>query len=212
MRATLHDGKLTLVPRQFATVSGGPMACLARAALPPDVAIADLKFGPREDLHGDDEENEERDDDELIEVDEQEDEDEHEGAEAAWQRTVEVRFLANDRPAARRVLRSWAAWTGHERIWFRDEVFELEPPAAIDGELGTTCPCCGLEITDSGPGLMGFVRKAGHFPLSCFVCGTFVPQWRPLGDPYGADDSVGYREPSEHPALHVVGGREEGDR
>jgi hypothetical protein len=211
MRATLRDGKLTLVPRQFATVSGGPMACLARAAVPPGATVADLRFGPRDDRPADDEENEERDGDELIEVDEQEDEDEDDDAEAPEERTVEVRFLANDRPAARRALTSWAAWTGHERIWFRDEVYELEPPAEIDGELGTTCPSCGLEITDSGPGLMGFVRKVGHFPLSCFVCGTFVPQWRPLGDSCDPEDSAGYREPATHPALHVVGGPEEGE-
>ncbi|HET6831316.1 MAG TPA: hypothetical protein VFH44_08215 [Solirubrobacterales bacterium] len=202
MRATLRDGELTLVPRPLATVSGGPIGCLARAALPPDASVADLRFGiedePAEDL-----------DEDGIEA-EAEDEDEEEDAEPE-DRTVEVRFLANDRPDARRALKRWAARTGHERIWFRDEVSELEAPAGIDGEYGTTCPACGLEITDSGPDLMGFVHKVGHFPLNCFVCGTFVPQWTPLGNSYAADGSAGYREPAEHRALHVVGGREEGE-
>ncbi|KAA0266607.1 MAG: hypothetical protein EDQ89_12165 [Acidobacteria bacterium] len=193
------------MPSQFATVRGGPMACLARAALPPEVAVADLRFGPRDDRPGD-EEAEELDGGEPVVTESDDEADEEEDSAAADERTVEVRFLANDRPAGRRALKTWAAWTGHERVWFRDEVCELEPPAEIDRELGTTCPCCGLEIIDAGPGLMDFVRKAGHFPLSCFVCGAFVPQWRPLGDSRGAD-AVGY-EPAEHPALHVVGGRE----
>ena len=83
-------------------------------------------------------------------------------------------------PAARRVLKRWAAVTGHERIWFRDEVVDLEPPAGLDGEYGTRCPGCGLDIVDSGPGLMKFVREAGHFPMHCFTCGNFVPQWQPV--------------------------------
>ncbi|MCL4286051.1 MAG: hypothetical protein KJ006_00205 [Thermoleophilia bacterium] len=207
MRATLRDGGLTLVPSQLATVRGGPMACLARTALPSDVAVADLRFGPR-DEGPEDEEAGELEDGEPVAAEDEADADE--GSTAAGERTVEVRFLANDRPAARRALKRWAAWTGHERVWFRDEVCELEPPAEIDRELGTTCPCCGLGITDSGPELAGFVREAGHFPLNCFVCGSFVPQWRPLGDSNDAADAVGYRVPAEHPALHVVAAR--GDR
>ncbi|MCL4287924.1 MAG: hypothetical protein KJ006_09790 [Thermoleophilia bacterium] len=197
MRATLRGGDLTLVPRRFATVTGGPIACLARAALPTDAAVADLSFCPAE--HEDD-------DHEGESVEEDDDQEDGGGADRA--RTVEVRFIANDGPVARRELRRWAARTGHERIWFRDEVLELEPPPGVDGEYGTTCPSCGLAITDSGPALVSFVRKVGHFPLNCFVCGAFAPQWTPVSDSYAADDRDGYDEPAAPRVLHVVGDRE----
>ena len=167
MRATIRRDSLTLVPTQLASVHGGPMGCMARAALRPSVSIADLIFNDQSD--------EEPEDAEDIEADEEEGVDE--GPE---ERIVEVRFLANDVPAARRVLRRWAAVTGHDRIWFRDEVCDLEPPDGVDGEFRTRCPSCGLEIVDSGPALMKFVRKAGHFPMHCFTCGGFVPQWEPV--------------------------------
>jgi len=201
MRATIRDGALTLVPRQFATVTGGPIGCLARAALPRDAAVADLRFGVEDEDEGDQDPGDD-DGDSDGDGDPQEPED----------LAVEVRFLANDGPDARRALKRWAARTGHERIWFRDEVCDLEPPPEVDGEHGTTCPCCGLEITDSGPELIGFVHEVGHFPLNCFVCGSFVPQWTPLGNRYRPDGSAGYGEPTSPPALQVVGGQENGER
>jgi len=45
MRAVIRAGSVTLVPAEFATVRGGPGACLARAALDPGVSLADLEFG-----------------------------------------------------------------------------------------------------------------------------------------------------------------------
>ena len=112
-----------------------------------------------------------------------EDEDAPTEPDEAEDRDLEVRFLANDVPAARRTLRHWAARAGHGRVWFRDQVVDLEPPAELDGEFATTCPTCALEIGDSGPELTKFVHEVGHFPLSCFVCGTFVPQWEPVSAP-----------------------------
>ena len=154
----IRAGSVTLVPAEFATVRGGPGACLARAALDPGVSLADLEFG-------------EEDEDAPTDHDEAED------------RDLEVRFLANDVPAARRTLRHWAARAGHGRVWFRDQVVDLEPPAELDGEFATTCPTCALEISDSGLELTKFVHEVGHFPLNCFVCGTFVPQWEPVSAP-----------------------------
>ena len=125
MRAVIRAGSVTLVPAEFATVRGGPGACLARAALDPSVSIADLEFG---------------EDDEDDELDaELEDEDAPTEPDAAEDRDLEVRFLANDLPAARRTLRHWAARAGHGRVWFRDQVVDLEPPAELDGEFATTC-------------------------------------------------------------------------
>jgi len=172
MRAVIRAGSVTLVPAELASVRGGPGGCLARAALDPGVSIADLELG------GGDEgeelaEVEVADEDVPVEADEVED------------RDLEVRFFANDVPAARRALRRWAALTGHRRIWFRDQVVDLEPPGGLDGEFATTCPTCGLEISDSGPELTNFVHGVGHFPTACFVCGGFVPQWEPVGPELG---------------------------
>ncbi|MFN8111864.1 MAG: hypothetical protein U0R51_01560 [Solirubrobacterales bacterium] len=158
LRATTRSDSLTIVPASVPDIHGGPAGCVARAALPGNVSIADLNVG----IAGDPDEEEERDEDEP---------------EAG---VVEVDFFANDVPAARQVIKRWAAVTGYSRVWFSDEVAELEPPQHPDGEYGTTCPTCGLRISDSGPDLMGFVREAGAFPMTCFVCGTFVPQWEPV--------------------------------
>lgn len=174
---------MTIVPAELPDVHGGPAGCLARAAIPADVSIADLNVGVAVGQEGD----EEREEDEP---------------EAG---VVEVDFFANDVPAARRVIKRWASASGYSRVWFSDEVAELKPPTRIDGEYGTTCPCCGLVIRDSGPKLMGFVREAGHFPMTCFVCGTFVPQWEPIPRPAsgGAKSVRRDRVRGEHP-LRVV--------
>ena len=171
LRATTRSGSLTIVPAELPDIHGGPAGCLARAALPESVSIADLNVG----IAPDEESEEERDEDEP---------------EAG---VVEVDFFANDVPAARRVIKRWAAATGYSRVWFSDEVAELEPPARPDGEWGTTCPTCGLRITDSGPGLMSFVRAAGAFPMTCFVCGTFVPQWEPVRRRSDREDRIAPR-------------------
>lgn len=172
----IREGSLTLVPAELATVRGGPMGCMARAALDSDVTVADLAFGEQEDE--DDEEIE--DDDDEVDAD-------------ALDRSVEVRFLANETPVARRVITRWAARAGHRWIWFRDELVDLHTPREIDGQFVTTCPTCGLEISDSGPELMKFVHAVGHFPLNCFVCGAFVPQWEPVRRRSDREDRIAPR-------------------
>ncbi len=181
LRATTRSDSLTIVPAQLPDVHGGPGGCLARAALPENVSIADLNVG----LAGDPEDEEERDSDEP---------------EAG---VVEVDFFANDVPAARRVIKRWAAATGYSRVWFSDEVAELEPPPRPDGEYATTCPSCGLKISDSGPKLMGFVREAGHFPMTCFVCGTFVPQWEPVRRRADREERIAARVRRGHEARRL---------
>ena len=178
LRATTRSDSLTIVPAQLPDIHGGPAGCLARAALPKNVSIADLNVGVAE--PDPEEEVEERDEGEPVAG------------------VVEVNFFANDVPAARRVIKRWAAAAGYSRVWFRDEVAELEPPEQPDGEWGTTCPTCGLRITDSGPKLMGFVREAGHFPMTCFVCGTFVPQWEPIRHRAAREERVTGRVRGDH--------------
>jgi hypothetical protein len=53
---------------------------------------------------------------------------------------------------------------------------------------------------------MSFVRAAGAFPMTCFVCGTFVPQWEPVLKPAETEARTGRRRRSrgdEH-QLRVV--------
>lgn len=186
---------MTLVPHQLPDVYGGPAACLARAALGNDVSIADLTIG---------EPPEEIEDDENVELGDEESEAEDSGPEEG---EIEVRFMVNDVPPARRVIKRWAATAGYRRVWFRDEVADLETPDYLDGEFVTACPSCRLEIRDSGPNLMGFVRKAGHFPMNCFVCGTFVPQWEPVRLEECDEHSASSRRTArnEDSTLRVVG-------
>jgi hypothetical protein len=193
MRAVIRGGAVTLVPAEFATVRGGPGACLARAALDASVSIADIEFGEEED-------------DELAHAGEEPEGEEVPAEEVeAEERDLEVRFLANDGLAARRALRRWAARAGHRRIWFRDQVVDLESPPELDGEFATTCPTCDLEISDSGPELTKFVHEVGHFPLNCFVCGTFVPQWEPVRTPTREERIAGrIRRGREVKALRAV--------
>jgi hypothetical protein len=193
MRAVIRGGAVTLVPAEFATVRGGPGACLARAALDASISIADIEFGDEED-------------DELAHAGEEPEGEEVPAEEVeAEERDLEVRFLANDVPAARRALRRWAARAGHRRIWFRDLVVDLESPPELDGEFATTCPTCDLEISDSGPELTKFVHEVGHFPLNCFVCGTFVPQREPVRTPTREEGIAGrIRRGREVQALRAV--------
>jgi hypothetical protein len=193
MRAVIRAGAVTLVPAEFATVRGGPGGCLARAALDASVSIADIEFGEEED-------------DELADASEEPEGEEVPAEEVeAEERDLEVRFLANDVLAARRALRRWAARAGHRRIWFRDQVVDLESPPELDGEFATTCPTCDLEISDSGPELTKFVHEVGHFPLNCFVCGTFVPQWEPVRTPTREERIAGrIRRGREVKALRAV--------
>ena len=184
LRATTRSDSLIIVPAQLPDIHGGPSGCLARAALPTNVSIADLNVGVADDPDSEEEEEERDEDDPEAGV-------------------VEVDFFANDVPAARRVIKRWAAATGYNRVWFRDEVAELEPPEQPDGEYGTTCPSCGLRISDSGPNLMGFVREAGHFPMTCFVCGTFVPQWEPVRRRADNEERLAARDRRGHEARQL---------
>jgi len=172
-RATIRRKQLTLVPGEFATVHGGPMACMLRAAMPKGVALADISF-----------------DDELD----------------ADERETEVDFLANDTPAARAAINCWASQAGHRRLWFRDELVEVEPSDATHRDFVTRCGSCGLEIRDSWSSLMKFVQEEGHFPFSCFACGSFVPQWQPVSEPGVEVEVERSTRPSRRAELHVVEG------
>ncbi len=132
LRATTRSDSLTIVPAELPDIHGRPAGCLARAALPESVSIADLNVGIAPD-------------EEVVCVMALLIEDEPEAG------VVEVDFFANDVPAARRVIKRWAAATGYSRVWFSDEVAELRAAGPPRRRAGRP-PTCGLRITDLGPG------------------------------------------------------------
>lgn len=92
-----------------------------------------------------------------------------------------VQFLCGDSTQARDRLAEWAAGVGMKRVWFPDEVRGLEP--AAQGRVESRCPACRTRWIDGSEDLWGFVRAVGHFPLSCVLCGSDLPQWRPVDRP-----------------------------
>jgi hypothetical protein len=95
----------------------------------------------------------------------------------ADEREVEVAFLANDNPRARSVIKRWATATGHARVWFSDEVHEIDPADAPVGQATAQCGHCDLELTDGTGDFWEMVRSCGIFPPFCFSCGATIPQW-----------------------------------
>lgn len=86
-----------------------------------------------------------------------------------------VRFLVGDAPRAREALGRWASTVGYARIWFADEVVDLEPVAP--GLARTRCSGCGTVLEDDDPAFWTFVREGGAFPPMCTLCGCDLPQW-----------------------------------
>lgn len=99
--------------------------------------------------------------------------------EAGDERELDVEFLVNDTPFARRALKRWAAATRHARVWFGDEVYDPPELPLAQPEAVTHCPCCGLEMRDGSDSFWDMVVGCGFFPPYCFACGASVPQWEP---------------------------------
>lgn len=78
----------------------------------------------------------------------------------------------------RRQLLEWAASLGYRRLWLPGEV--VEPPREVDhaGDVvGTRCVACRSRWQDDGFDFWEMVRRWGHFPMACPVCGCDLPQW-----------------------------------
>jgi hypothetical protein len=56
----------------------------------------------------------------------------------------------------------WAAYAGYQRIWFDDDVVELEPRAG--GCYRTRRPGCAVRLLDGKARLWDYVRRRGVFP------------------------------------------------
>jgi hypothetical protein len=92
-------------------------------------------------------------------------------------RELVVRFLARGGGArAERTLASWAAATGHSRLWLPDRVVPLSPPERFD-QARTTCSNCGVEWREGDPEFWANVQQSGSFPTYCLLCGGDLPQW-----------------------------------
>jgi len=87
-----------------------------------------------------------------------------------------VRFLAGDRPPARAALVAWARDVGYRRLWLPGDMVEL--PAPVEGRAATRCTGCGLRLVDGQRQFWAQVRRMGHFPGACPLCGSDLPQWR----------------------------------
>ena len=94
---------------------------------------------------------------------------------------VVVDFLCEGATVHRTALCDWAAYTGYQRIWFDDNVIELEP--SLGGSAQTRCSGCGARLIDGKDQFWHYVRRRGAFPTGCPLCGSDLPQWSPLTDP-----------------------------
>ena len=90
-----------------------------------------------------------------------------------------IQFIAGDSPEARDRLTQWAAHVGHKRLWFEDQVVDVERLDNVLGEFETTCLGCGWYRKNSGYSFMWHAQDEGVFPINCNVCGAALPQWTP---------------------------------
>ena len=100
-----------------------------------------------------------------------------------------IQFIAGDSPEARDRLTQWAAHVGHKRLWFEDQVVDVERLDNVLGEFETTCLGCGWYRKNSGYSFMWHAQDEGVFPINCNVCGAALPQWTPCESAAGSADS-----------------------
>ena len=95
---------------------------------------------------------------------------------------VIVEFHCGGGDLHRAALIDWAHAIGYTRVWFDGEVVELEPAAG--GPVTTRCSGCGQRFVDGRSGhFWHHVRHSGAFPTGCSLCGSDLPQWRPVRRP-----------------------------
>jgi hypothetical protein len=104
-------------------------------------------------------------------------------------REVIVKFHSGGGDTHRAALSDWAQAVGYRRVWFDDEVIDLEPSA--DGPVTTRCTGCGQRYLDGRSGqFWHHVRRSGAFPYICSLCGSDLPQWTPSPQAHIGDAEV----------------------
>jgi hypothetical protein len=93
-------------------------------------------------------------------------------------RELIIEFLAGDSPQHRATISTWAAGVGYSRVWFPGDVADLDPVPG--GPAETRCTGCRVRLVDSDASFWEFVRHHGAFPATCVLCGSDLPQWRPV--------------------------------
>jgi hypothetical protein len=92
---------------------------------------------------------------------------------------VIVEFHSGGTDIHRAAIVDWAHAVGYARVWFDGELVDLEP--ATGGVVTTRCTGCGQRFVDGRSGhFWHHVRCSGAFPLVCSLCGSDLPQWRPM--------------------------------
>lgn len=91
---------------------------------------------------------------------------------------VVVDYLCGGGEDARAALVAWAGLVGIGRIWFPNAVEDVEP--IPPGKVEVRCSGCRGRLVDGVASFWAFVRRNGHFPTSCPLCGADLPQWQPV--------------------------------
>ena len=100
---------------------------------------------------------------------------------------VVVDFMCEGAAEHRERLCDWAAYAGYQRMWFDDELIELEPKPG--GRAQTRCSGCRARLLDGKDAFWRYVRQVGAFPTSCPLCGSDLAQWYPAEDPVASPRS-----------------------
>lgn len=93
-----------------------------------------------------------------------------------------VRFVpeGSENDDATETLLAWAELAGFGRVWLPDRLIELNDTLVPDPRTleAIACPTCGIEDSDFlTADALAMLRRRGHLPRLCPVCGEHKPEW-----------------------------------
>jgi hypothetical protein len=97
---------------------------------------------------------------------------------------------------SKEILAGWAEAVRCRRIWFSDELRDLDFASADLASASTDCEACGAEWSDGSLRFWRTVHAVGAFPTNCPVCGCSMAQWQ--AETSEGDDANLCREESTH--------------
>lgn len=95
-----------------------------------------------------------------------------------------VELVTGDYEATQARLVDWARMVGYRRVWLPDDVVELDAP--VGGLARVRCDTCRARWEDDAEDFWTNVRRLGHFPTGCPLCGDTMPQWEACEQPANA--------------------------